>query len=75
MIVNTKECYYCRMCELACSFHHSRTFAPNLSSIHVYSDNKNGEISWSIDTSCDLCQGEAKLLCIQYCVYGAIKEV
>ena len=24
--------------------------------------------------TCDLCEGEARSLCIEYCVYGALKE-
>ena len=75
IVVDTRACYGCRLCELACSFHHGRVFSPELSSIKVLRNNQTGEISWSVDSSCDSCSGEAKPLCVQYCVYGALKEV
>jgi len=67
-------CYSCRMCELACSFHHKRFFCPELSSIKISSDFQTGEIEMSINSTCDLCQGEAQPLCVEYCFYGALKE-
>ena len=73
--INTKACYGCRMCELACSFHHKRAFSPELSSIKVLTCMRTGEISWSIDSTCDFCEGEEQLLCEKYCLYGALKEV
>jgi len=72
---NAEACYGCRTCELACSFHHKRVFSPELSSITVSRNNQNGEIGWSIGSTCDFCQGEAKPLCVKYCSYGALREV
>ena len=74
IVIDANVCYGCRACELACSFHHGRLFSPELSSIKVFRDNQTGEISWSVDSSCDLCKGEAQPLCMEYCVYGASKE-
>lgn len=71
---NTEACVGCRLCELACSFHHTRGFSPEASSIRVSMDNQNGEIRLSIDSTCDLCKGEDRPLCIEYCLYGALKE-
>ena len=74
ILTDAEACVGCRVCELACSFHHNRTFFPDASSIKVSRDNQNGEIGLSLDSTCDLCQGEAQLLCVEYCVYGALKE-
>ena len=71
---DAKVCVGCRICELACSFHHNGAFSPDASSIKVSRDNQNGEIELSIDSTCDLCQEEARPMCIEYCVYGALKE-
>ena len=72
---DTDACYGCRTCELACSFHHRKVFSPELSSIRVSRNNRTGEIEFSIDSSCDLCKGEAQPLCVEYCFYGALKAV
>lgn len=75
ILTNAEACYGCRICELACSFHHERAFSPEASSIRISRDNQNGEIGLSIDSTCDLCKGEAQPLCVEYCIYGALKEV
>ena len=72
---NAEACYGCRTCELACSFHHKRVFSPELSSVKVTRNHRNGEIGWSIDSTCDSCAGESHPLCVAYCIYGALKEV
>lgn len=74
ILTNEKACYTCRMCELACSFHHEGVFRPESSSIKVSRNNQSGQIGLSIDSTCDLCQGEARPLCVRYCLYGALKE-
>jgi len=73
IVRDATACYGCRICELVCSFHHARVFSPELSSIRVSRNNRNGEIEWSIDSTCDSCKGEAKPLCVEYCAYGALK--
>ncbi len=73
--INTRACYGCRICELACSFHHQRLFSPELSSIRVLTCMRTGEISWSIDSTCDFCEGEEQPLCEKYCLYGSLKGV
>lgn len=75
LVTYAEACYGCRACELACSFHHERVFSPELSSIRVSNNYLAGEIQLSIDSTCDLCKGEAQPLCMEYCLYGALKEV
>lgn len=75
IVFNAKACYGCRTCEIACSFHHKRVFIPELSSIRVLNNYRNGEIQWSADSTCDLCEGEDQPLCVTYCLYEALKEV
>ena len=75
IIRDGKACFGCRTCELACSFHHGQVFSPELSSIKVVRDNLMGEIGWSVDLTCDSCQGETAPLCVKYCSYEALKEV
>lgn len=66
-------CVGCRTCELACSFHHSGTMAPELSSVQVRRSNRTAAISWQVLPSCDLCAGEKDPLCARYCGAGAIR--
>jgi carbon-monoxide dehydrogenase iron sulfur subunit len=73
--VDIEACYGCRICELACSFHHGGVFSPELSSIRVAKCNRTGQVEWSIGSTCDSCKGEAKPLCVEYCAYGALKEI
>jgi carbon-monoxide dehydrogenase iron sulfur subunit len=75
ILIDAEACYGCRMCELACSFHHKGVFSPGASSIKVSRDNQDGELRLSIDSSCDLCRGESYPQCVEYCVYEALKEV
>jgi Fe-S-cluster-containing hydrogenase component 2 len=67
-----KNCYACKTCELACSYHHTGMFQPAKSSISVERNHITGEWKWTIDDSCDLCENEAEPLCAKYCFYDAI---
>lgn len=75
IIRDAKACYGCRMCELACSFHHEGVFSPEMSSIRVSRNNRTAEIKWFIVSTCDSCTGETQPLCVMYCAYGALREV
>ena len=75
IVLDSKACYGCRTCELVCSFHHTRAFSPEAASIKIVRHNETGEVSWSIDATCDLCHGESQPYCVQYCLYGALREV
>ena len=70
----SQDCVGCRTCEIACSFHHKKTFSPSISSIAV----QRGQKATSYTTSfydcdlnghlaCDKCQGEDEPLCVKYC--------
>lgn len=67
-----ENCYGCRTCELACSFHLNKKFQPSKSSINVIRDHVNGIWSWSLDDTCDLCTNESEPLCVKFCQYDAI---
>ena len=71
--VDKERCSGCHVCELICSFHHAQAFSHDLSSIQVLVNNRTGEIQWSVDSSCDLCKGEEKPLCVRYCPYHSLK--
>ncbi|MBU4228340.1 hypothetical protein KJ830_07530 [bacterium] len=78
IIRNNNLCYACKPCQLACSFHHTKTFWPYRSSIIVSRNPQNGTIKWRTNTSCDQCNNEKEPLCVKYCIYGALlveKEV
>jgi len=66
------KCYACKTCELACSYHHTGAFQPANSSISVERDHLNGEWTWTLNSSCDLCKNESEPLCVKYCFYNAI---
>lgn len=72
---NPEVCCGCRTCEIACSFHHGGVFSPELSSIRVENDFQNGAVRWSVDATCDFCEGENEPLCVTYCLYHALGEV
>ncbi len=65
-------CYGCKTCQLICSFHHTKAFWPEKSSINVLRNPQNGTIKWCIKTTCDKCSDEVEPLCVKYCVYGAL---
>jgi len=75
IIRDTNLCYACKTCQLICSFHHTKTFWPDQSSIFLSRNPQNGVIKWCIDSTCDGCLNEVEPLCVKYCVYGAIKAV
>jgi Fe-S-cluster-containing dehydrogenase component len=73
ILLDPERCQGCRICEAACSFHHTqhKAFNPSLNSTHVSRDNDNAVITLTIDETCDLCEGEITPLCVKYCAYGA----
>ena len=75
IIRDTNLCYACKTCQLVCSFHHTKTFWPDQSSIFVSRNPQNGIIKWRIKTTCDGCLNEVEPLCVKYCVYGAIPNL
>ena len=75
IIRNSNLCYACKTCQLACSFHHTKTFWPERSSITVSRNPQDGTIKWRMNATCDKCIGEEEPLCVKYCIYGALKVV
>lgn len=73
IIININRCYACKICQLICSFHHTKAFWPDRSSIIVSRNTQNGFIKWCIDSTCDGCKGEDTPLCVKFCVYGALQ--
>lgn len=73
MILDPTRCRGCRLCEAACSLHHTghKAFDPSVITTHIHRDNDSGKITMSLDSTCDLCKGEKTLLCVKYCAYGA----
>ncbi len=67
-----EKCYACKTCELICSYHHTKTFQPSISSISVERDHINGIWRWTLMDTCDKCQGEEQPLCVKFCFYNAI---
>jgi carbon-monoxide dehydrogenase iron sulfur subunit len=74
MIFNTENCTGCRTCEIACSFHHSNSFAPDTASIKII--NKPEEQAFSIrlyeqnngnHIACDGCAQLDEPFCVKYC--------
>jgi len=73
LFTDAQTCRGCRICELACSFHYHNVFSPELSSIRITRNNRNGDISISIDDSkCDLCPNQ---WCVSSCPFGALEVV
>jgi len=73
IIRNSELCSGCQTCQLACSFHHTKTFWPERSSIAVSRNPQDGTIKWRIKPTCDKCVGEDEPLCVKYCMYGALQ--
>ncbi|MBI5967623.1 MAG: hypothetical protein HY882_07190 [Deltaproteobacteria bacterium] len=74
LLIDSDVCNGCRICELACSFHHRGVFAPDHSSVKVFSDYREGKIQLIVDGTCDLCPKDPQPMCVQYCVIGALKK-
>jgi Fe-S-cluster-containing hydrogenase component 2 len=73
IIRNSNLCYACKTCQLACSFHHTKAFWPDQSSIAVSRNPQNGTIKWRIKSTCDKCIDKEEPLCVKYCIYGALQ--
>jgi Fe-S-cluster-containing dehydrogenase component len=67
------RCQGCRLCEAACSLHHTRhmEFNPARTSTRISRDNDSARITMSVDSTCDSCRSEESPLCVKYCAYGA----
>lgn len=72
MYINMGLCTGCRACEVACSYHHTKAFNPQQSSVRILRNNANGKIAYSLAESCDLCKGEKIPMCVDFCAPRAI---
>ena len=82
MNLSTAYCTGCGTCELACSFHHSGTFCPSISSIEII--DQPASLGFEVAVylkpekgrrACDGCRGLDGPLCVQYCPAIARKEL
>ena len=80
VVINPKRCSGCRTCEVACAFHHTGQFSRIGGSISVGAEDDLGRAEVVISyerrgrtSPCDLCAGETKPLCVNYCHRGAIR--
>jgi len=69
-VINLDRCTGCRTCEIACSFHHNKSFDPARSSIQVSLDRSTGAVSINFDSTCDGCSNEEEPLCLLFCPRG-----
>ena len=75
VIFNTKNCTGCRTCEIACSFHHIKAFAPSISSIEIANSLRKDQritilfyvVKKDGHFPCDGCRGEEEPYCVKYC--------
>lgn len=74
-----EKCAACGICELACSYHHAKSFSRSLSSIEIHKLESTGKVQILIldakDPSrkaCDRCEDEKIPLCVKGCPVGAI---
>jgi len=72
--VRLDRCTGCRSCEIACSFHHTRSFDPAKSSIQVRLDKNTGVVSIDFDSTCDACSNEKEPLCSLFCPRSVLLE-
>jgi Fe-S-cluster-containing dehydrogenase component len=70
--VDLQSCTGCRACELACSWHQARLCHPERAHIHVFRDNRAGEIQVVLDSACDRCVDEEYPMCVKFCAPEAL---
>lgn len=68
LFVNTDKCTGCRLCELACSVSHYKTFSPARSRIRVFEFPSEGK---DVPIVCEQCN---KCPCVDICPTDAIKR-
>ena len=66
------RCTGCRACEIACSFHHNRSFNPLQASVRASLNRRTGEVDLYFTTTCDLCEPQEVPSCISACAPKAL---
>ena len=66
IMVDSKKCTGCRICEVVCSFHHEGIFSPSLASIWVVKNEPEGMYTPIVCVQC------TRPVCIEVCPEGAI---
>lgn len=71
-IYGTTKCTGCKTCEIACSYHHSKTFCPQIASIEIRRREHAGEFGIALyhyaqnkHLACDCPSGDE--FCFKYC--------
>lgn len=79
LVTKPEKCGACLICELVCTYHHTRAFGRQTASIEVIKDGATGDVKMTIHESedrghraCDQCENETHPLCAQWCPVGAI---
>ena len=74
------KCTGCRTCEVACAFHHGKSFGRKNSSIRVRRFERQGRFEISVHekpedggVACDLCANEKVPYCVKFCPMGALR--
>ena len=82
VVENPEACTSCLICELVCSFHHTRRFSRTRSSIKVNKSIFNSEkgakiaINYGGDHQkpiCNNCKGEHLPLCVSFCPENVLR--
>ena len=73
--IDAETCIGCRTCEMACSFHHTKTFGPGNASIRVCRDDGAGTVEVSLLTTCDGCPEEEVPFCVRFCSSGCLRVI
>ena len=79
ILIIPEKCGACRICELVCSYHHTKIFGRRPSSIEIYKEPATGDVEFCIHEmdgeghhACDLCADEPIPLCVKWCPAEAI---
>ena len=83
IVFDMAECGGCRTCELACSFHHTQTFTPSISSLKVLDKEEGPGYRVSLVAekkgermACDGCKDLDVPPCVEYCrEYDDLMEI
>ena len=74
LTIHPQNCVACKTCEIACSYHHKRSFGPSIASIEIRKGQRDPSFAVSFygcnhgnHLPCDGCQKEDEPWCVKYC--------